>query len=303
MRRQSALDWGQWMSEINLDKRIRYPARGYLGKPVLEAGCETDLASMKKVAVVAQWSRSGVATRSLRELVRQLSHAGYGCVIVSTSDSSKPLVWPNGMPDGSVLYRRANIGHDFGSWAAMLHYHPEIAASERVILVNDSLVGPFSCLKPLILANEESRHKVWSLTESEEGGIHHLQSFFLGFSDGVLGRDPLYSFFEGVRAERSKSGVVARYEIGLSEVVRSSTVTMGSHFQNRTLGVAAGSNPTHGRDSNWLKLMEAGFPFLKRSFVTSRSKDAMHSLVSKVDELYGVGLSEWLRDDGLCLPK
>lgn len=285
---------GQLAASGGLLRRIRYPAVGILGRTEVESGGEADLSSMDKVAIIAQYSRSPMMAASLFNLVRQLSLLGYGCVIVSTCEAREPLAWPGDLPAATLVMRRANIGHDFGSWAAVLRGHPEIRGRERVILANDSLIGPFASIGPLIEGFETTDVDVWSLTESSELGRHHLQSFFVGFRGASLDKAPLRAFFDDVRAERSKAFLVERYEIGLSQTARMAGLRLGAHFRNEDLGIEAGDNPTHARDSNWLKLLEAGFPFLKRSFVTVRSSAELEAIATQVKRIFGADLTEWI---------
>ena len=284
---------GRLASSTGLLRRVRYPAVGILGRTAAECGDEADIASMHKVAIIAQHSGSPMMTASLLNLVRQLTLLGYGCVIVSTCPAKGPLEWPGQLPTGTVVLRRANIGHDFGSWAAVLRSHPGIRGREHVILANDTLIGPFASIGPLIDGFESNDADIWSLTESWELGSHHLQSFFLGFRGAALDHASLRVFFDDVRAERSKASIVQRYELGLSQTARAAGLRIGAHFRSGVLGIEEGSNPTHARDGNWLKLLEAGFPFLKRSFVAALSAAEMEVIASQVRRIYGTELTEW----------
>ncbi len=284
---------GRLAASSGLLRRLRYPAVGILGRVEVESGRAEDLAAMSKVAIIAHYSRSPSVSASVFALVTQLSALGYGCVVVSTCESRQPLVWAGPLPSGTLVVRRANIGHDFGSWAAVLHAHPAVRRREHVILTNDSLIGPFASIGPLIEGFESTDVDVWSLTESWELGRHHLQSFFIGFRGAALDTPALRDFFNGVRAERSKLSVVQRYEIGLSQTALASGLRIGAHFQNDDLGIAEGSNPTHARDANWLTLLEAGFPFVKRSFLTVRSASELATIAAQVKRIYGVDLTDW----------
>lgn len=284
---------GRLANSSGLLRRIRYPAVGILGRVAVESGRAADVASMRKVAIIAQYSRSPMMTNSLFNLVCQLSLLGYGCVVVSACETREPLLWPGQLPEGTLVMRRANIGHDFGSWAAVLYSHPEICRREHVILTNDTLIGPFASIDPLIKGFEGADVDVWSLTESWESGSHHLQSFFVGFRRASLDQPSLRAFLHDVRAERSKTSVVQRYEVGLSQTASAVGLQIGAQFRNGVVGIEEGANPTHARDANWLKLLEAGFPFLKRSFLGARSAAELEAIASQVRRIYGVDLREW----------
>lgn len=271
---------------------IRYPVRGVLtGGATLESG--PGLVTPERVVVIAHYSERPQVSRSIAESVRQFTDLGYWVVVVSTSGFAGPLIWPIDVRSTMLtVLRRRNLGYDFGSWSTALRAFPGLSQADRVLLTNDSLVGPFGSLAPLISDFELATADLWGLTESAELEPH-IQSFFVGFHGGFLAKEPLRSFFAGVRVERTKDDVVRRYELGLTQSVLSIGGTVSPHFVNDQLGIRSGDNPTHGRNDNWKKLLEAGFPFLKRSFLCARSADEYRLVAQQVQRIYGENLDDW----------
>lgn len=244
-----------------------------------------------RVAVLAQWSPDERVPRSTRVLVRELATNGYEVLVVSTSPAPGPLEWgPDGPGDGVVVLRRPNTGYDFGSWAVGLHRHPQVRSARRVLLLNDSMVGPFAPLAPLLADFDGAvGTDVWGLTDTLQFG-HHLQSYVLGFRDGVLADRPLRAFWDGVRLQPDKQQIIFAYEIGLSRLLAREGYAARARF-GQHLVVEPGLNPVI---LGWEGLLRAGMPFVKRQLLTEPevAPDA-HRVPEVVRELYGEELGEW----------
>ena len=87
-----------------------------------------------------------------------------------------------------------------------------------VLLLNDSLVGPFAPIDHLLERFHRSHADVWGMTDTEQLG-HHLQSYCLGF------RRAAWTIRSSARSGRasgwkpSRDDVIQRYELGLSRVL------------------------------------------------------------------------------------
>lgn len=215
-----------------------------------------------RVAVVASYGAEPTASRSLVRLIEEFEAHGYTVVLVRASESVHRPVWPESSTITPVVIAKPNVGYDFGSWATALALFPQIASAERVVLVNDSLIGPFASLSTMIADFEESASDVWGATDTLEY-IPHLQSYLLGFTGGVLAHRSLRSFWRHVRVIDDKDAIVVRYEIGLSRLLSREGFVTRPWF-GHDLIVPEGGNPTTIGGS---RLVEAGFPFVKRILI------------------------------------
>jgi hypothetical protein len=170
-----------------------------------------------RVAVVASYALEPPASRSLIALITEFEAEGYTVVLVRASDTVHRPVWPDTSTISPIVIAKPNIGYDFGSWATALAVFPEIASVQRVILANDSLLGPFAPLSTMIADFEQSSSDVWGATDTTEY-FPHLQSYLLGFTGGVLAHRAVRSFWRHIRVIADKDAIVVRYEIGLSRV-------------------------------------------------------------------------------------
>ncbi len=246
----------------------------------------------RHVAVVAQWSRQPVISRSLSVLIAALSDAGHDVIVVSACEAAEPLAWPHGLPTATTVYRRPNVGHDFGSWATALRRFPRLARAERLVLVNDSLVGPFRSLDPELGSMMKSTADVWGLTSSQQSG-RHLQTFFLSFQGGCLSEPALRAFWRGVRAHDTKWDTVLHNELGLARLLHAEKFTTQCAYE----ALPGFANSTI---DGWQALLESGFPFVKRMLVADDSfehesfRATRAQVRASVGDVFGTELGDWL---------
>lgn len=242
-----------------------------------------------RVALVASYSPTSRVTRSLQELVIQLDANGYQVLLIRASQDHAPLEWPSAT-EGVTVLRRPNVGYDFGSWADALHHLPAIRRAEHVLLTNDSLVGPFESIAPLLEDFELSDADVWGAVVNPQIR-EHLQSFFLGFQGGILNDGALRSFWRRVRPQVDKMDYVFKYEVGLTVRLWSESYAMTSAHPYGSLGFEA-VNPTLER---WRSLLDRGFPFVKRALLMDPADGETATAVAyEIRKRYGADVAEWL---------
>ena len=261
----------------------------------------------ERLALMAHWSMSPVPSRSVVTLLQELDSSGFETVLVSAAQVPGKLVrecpWAPGeaaMPERTTVLRRVNVGYDFGSWASALAAFPGVSGASRVLLVNDSLIGPFGPLNELLEDFEVAPGFVWGALAANYPDPH-LQSFLVGYKEQVLRATPLRSFWSEVRVESGKNKVIRYGELGLSAVLRDSG-----------LGWGAAITPPRDFEQNPalhapLSLLRQGFPFLKRGVVEQiRSGEQWDALAREVEGLYGTELSSWFErpiEIGPCLSR
>ena len=216
-----------------------------------------------RVAVMAHWSTSAEPSRSVVTMLRELDAAGFATLLVSAAEVPGPIgrvcTWAPGepaVPARTTVLRRVNVGYDFGSWASVLAGFPGVAAAPRVLLVNDSLIGPFAPLGPILADFESCRAAVWGLSGSHQYRPH-VQSFFFGFKDRILTHPVLGGFWSDVRVEKRKSKIVRFEELGLSEALDEGGIPW------RTLVVPTPHSGPNQVISAWTELLGETFPFVK----------------------------------------
>jgi lipopolysaccharide biosynthesis protein len=270
----------------------RFRVRKTIEAARIERG-RVPLATSGRVAVIAHWARTAHASKSVCSLVAELQACGYRVVVSSTCEAPEALVFSDPvLEDDLVVVRRPNVGYDFGSWSVALALMPEIATAERVILANDSMVGPFGRLGPFLELFESTAADSWALTDSRQYCLH-LQSYFLGFRDGVLSAWPLRQFWAGVREEPEKLQTILQNEIGLSRLLHEEGYVQTAAFPSHTV-VSPGQNPVI---VGWKSLLERRFPFLKREILRDPAvAPDGEGAAQFVRQLLGIDVREWVEE-------
>lgn len=258
----------------------------------LESGVPTAADHLpERVALLVHWSDQSQVSLSVCRLVDELRHREYDVIVVSAAEVEGNLLWRSEYQHPTAVYRRPNIGYDFGSWAAGLAAFPDIRRAEHVLMLNDSLLGPFAPLD-LIIDDFESAHAdVWALVDSTQRGLH-VQSHFVGYRGGCLARPPLAEFWRDIRVERTKQDIIDNYEIGLGALIRRSGLLVRVCFPWSAV-VADGDNPTI---QGWRRLLLKGFPFVKREALL-RPHEVLQDaedIGPVVRELFGQDVWEWV---------
>ncbi|MBF4574445.1 hypothetical protein ITJ64_18190 [Herbiconiux sp. VKM Ac-1786] len=248
------------------------------------------LPATDRVAVVASYGTSSTVSLSLSCMVARLEEAGYEVVVVRASDDHAPLDWSRGPANDAIVVRKPNIGYDFGSWATGLELFPEIRRKPYVLLTNDSLVGPFASLAPMVEDFETSFFDVWGGTWTSQY-MQHLQSFLMGFKGGVLDDATLRHFWQNLPEQPTKFDIIDKYELGLSRLLYGEGYVSGAWFDYE-LVVQYTQNPTI---QGWKGLLEHGFPFVKRELVTNPGivGDAFE-VPAVIERMFGEDPRDWV---------
>jgi lipopolysaccharide biosynthesis protein len=244
-----------------------------------------------RVAVIAHWSSNSRVTKSVCSLVHELQSFGYQVVVSSACEEEDELAWGDIVrADELVVIRKPNIGYDFGSWSVALGIMPEIASAERVLIANDSMIGPFLSMRPLLEEFESTAADAWGLTDSRQFAPH-LQSYFLGFRNRILSHPPIEQFWADVRDETEKLKIIFRNEIGLSRLLREEGYAKAAAFPHEDF-VRPGENPVI---VGWERLLEQGFPFLKREILRDPTvAPSGQNAPAVVRRLVGIDVNQWV---------
>ena len=246
--------------------------------------------SPERVAFLSHWTPDTRISKSVLELTRALVANGYALVIVSTAEGTGPLDWPGGPPAGVTVLRRPNLGDDFGSWATALDRYPSVTGADEVLLINDSLAGPFEPIDHIFAGFHDTGADVWGMTDTTQV-TRHLQSYCIGFKHQVLKESLLVDFWRNIRIEESRDDVIRLYEIGLSRLLQAEAFTLDAQFRYKKV-VGEGKNPTI---VGWKRLLGLGFPFVKRELLRDPevARDGA-DIPEEIRRRYGVDISEWV---------
>ena len=174
------------------------------------------------VTVMAGYAAGGelspVALRWIRA-VRSISNALV--LVFDQDDLSAPAEFAD---DECISFlARRHRAYDFGSYRlglAEAESRGWLNSASHVLLCNDSVIGPFFGLEPVVQKMIDSAAPVWGLTESYLYSPH-LQSYFLLIRPEVILDPAVREFFDSVVPQLSRHDVIQAYELGFSRLIKS----------------------------------------------------------------------------------
>lgn len=198
-----------WLGRSRQVARIRRPPRFlHVSGP---------LPSRERVVLWAHWDATGRFSAADQYQLAALRDAGYGVVVVTNRDHGADARLPATLAGvADVVLQRRNVGYDFGAWRSGLAWlRRRRRPSSSVLLMNNSMYGPFGSLTPLLQAADAGGADVWSATSSAEV-VTHLQSWFLLFHPDALAVDALWRHWRALTPPVEKLDVVLTCEVPLA---------------------------------------------------------------------------------------
>lgn len=228
------------------------------------------ISTCSRVCVFAHFNKQGRIEPWTQHYLRTLHRSRFATILVSTSPHLEPGDVAAISPFCDAILHRKNSGYDFGSWRAGLEYiEYRMWPSATVLICNDSVLGPLVDLEPILRRFEASGDAVWGLTENREVRPH-LQSYFLLFRGDCFAIREFRRFWGAIRMKADKEGIVLRYEIGLTDLLRRLKLSWRAAFPSAAVERHPGWYPHPPGTTNqtlflWDTLLrEYSFPFVKR---------------------------------------
>jgi len=180
-------------------------------------------------------------------------------VVCSCADENRMPAELPGLCD--ALLWKATPGYDFSAYTLALRHISRYSSGADVIVMNDSVFGPFTALRPVL---EHSRWDLTGFTGSSEL-TNHIQSYAFclrGVTPGRMAR--LATVFFPFGAMSVPQDVIVLQETRLARVAARSMKVGALWFSDATRV----HNPTLVKP---MELLDVGFPFLKRALLTKSS--------------------------------
>jgi Rhamnan synthesis protein F len=182
---------------------------------------------MSLLTVFAHFDPEGLVAPYVERYLQALAAESSRLVVVSTApltEKSRARLTEIGQ-----LVERDNTGYDFHSWRAGLLEGDAWGGYDRLLLTNDSTVGPVRPLPEILAAMDATGCDVLGVTASEVIEPH-LQSYFLLFDGSVAHWPQFQAFWAGMPTVSERGQVIRRYELGLSRLLRAGGFTLDSLF-------------------------------------------------------------------------
>ena len=218
----------------------------------------------------------------LLNYLAELRGCGFSLVLVSSSPLREAASLQLHEICDAVL-ERSNSGYDFGAWQeAMATLGLPRPGAECLLLVNDSLFGPFAPLRGILDGIDFRHAEIWGLTESLEIR-HHLQSYFLAFGPAALSSSAWHDFWRSFHPASSRMKTIRNGEVGLACHLERAGLRTAALFP---FTPASAVNPCIVR---WRELLAAGYPFVKRELLRDNpaADPAVASWREQVEACFG----------------
>ncbi|MGK7869817.1 rhamnan synthesis F family protein [Falsiroseomonas sp. E2-1-a20] len=251
-----------------------------------------------RVVLFCHWDGRGRVQEHTRRYAEALRAEGLSLVLTSNAGKLAPedTDWANSV-FATIILRR-NVGYDFGAWRdALVACSLPRPETTQIILVNDSVYGPFRPLGQVLRRIEAAPEPVCGLTDSWQRR-YHLQSYFLSFRPEAFRSRAWSTFWTRVLPSRSKEHVVVSYEIGLTQAMLRAGIACAALWpyvdlidqvrqdcgarrlfddvdevraaaDQYILDAAKNREAMNPTANLWEKLLDNGFPFLKRELLRS----------------------------------
>ncbi len=184
---------------------------------------------MSTAAVLAHFDPDGLVAPHVRRQLQALRTVADLLVVVTTCQlTGDAQSW---LRERATLVERPNEGYDFCSWKAGLAVVPGWPDADRVILVNDSVVGPLvpygQMIETMALAGAPP---FWGAAINHEVE-RHLQSFFMVFEPSALASPMLRAFWAALTPLPTRAATIVQYERGLSRLMTTLGLAPAGYFR------------------------------------------------------------------------
>lgn len=183
---------------------------------------------MSVLVVMAHFDIGRKLRKHTEAAIQNYAECADRVVVVSTSGISQADL--ESLPAKVDFITRANYGYDFFSYKWALDLVGDYAAYDRLVIVNDTFVGPFVSLNELVQSDQASKYDLMGMTWSMNHG-GHAQSFFVTVTNAVARSNSFQRFWRDMMPVSERKSVIMQYEVGLTLAATDSGFTAGGYLE------------------------------------------------------------------------
>jgi lipopolysaccharide biosynthesis protein len=207
----------------------------------------------RRVCVFVSYSPTPAIRPHVRFHIEALLAEHFTVVLMlNVDDAPRPLKFD--AVAGLVI--RANAGFDFGAWADAFRMFPALWSAESVLLVNDSVFGPFGDFHAVIERAYAGPADVVGMTENHQY-THHIQSYFTLLRGAALRSEGVRRTWQSTMNLPTKEDVIRRYELEMRARYTAMGLTCATLFKAERL------HPQDPLYHKWTELADGGMPYIK----------------------------------------
>ncbi|MFV0634368.1 rhamnan synthesis F family protein [Demequina sp.] len=183
---------------------------------------------MALLVVMAHFDVDQRLRRHVIATITNYARSAERVVVVSTSGVREGET--DVLPPNVEFVTRANFGYDFYSYKWALDTVGDYGAYDRIVISNDSFVGPIVPLDTIVESQQAAEYDLMGMTWSRHHG-GHAQSFFVTVTGAVARSQGFQRFWRDMVPVSGRTDVIRKYEVGLTGFVRESGFSVGGYFQ------------------------------------------------------------------------
>jgi len=246
-------------------------------------------------AIYAHYDAKGIVHNYVIKQLEALVEAGFRTTFVSNSPSFPAIGVSEVAPFCRQILWRRNIGYDFGAYKDGIAALGDLDECERLLLMNDSVYGPFYPLGRVLAGIDHERTDFWGITDSWQHHFH-IQSYFILFLRKALNSPAFRQFWHQLPYVNSKRWIIHNSEVRLTQVLTQNKLRANVHAPYWKVARAvlnklqSGTNGSCQRHQQFLDnlqdllvrgvpqnpssifweplIVDFGCPFLKREIIT-----------------------------------
>ena len=148
-----------------------------------------------------------------------------------------------------------------------------------MICRNDSCIGPFCDLQPILNDFIRGNVDVGGLTANKDRGLH-LQSYFIFYGKNIVNSNLFENFWKNIRSWQNKNDIINHYEVSWLRVLILSGYNVSVYFSEYF-------DSFNNTVMKPLELLQSGFPFVKREVIEKNPfKIDLNEFLGSVSKLH-----------------
>ena len=183
---------------------------------------------MSVLVVMAHFDVARTLRKHTAAAIRNYADSAARVVVVSTSGIGEADL--ESLPMNVDFVTRPNYGYDFFSYKWALDLVGDYAAYDRLVIVNDTFVGPVVSLLEILNSEQAAKNDLMGMTWSVNHG-GHAQSFFVTVSSAVSRSNGFQRFWRDMEPVSDRRSVIMQYEVGMTLAVTDSGFSAGGYLE------------------------------------------------------------------------
>jgi lipopolysaccharide biosynthesis protein len=175
-------------------------------------------AGSTREAVYVHYDRQGVVHDYVIHQLRELVDAGFRVTFATNAPRFKQSIVAEIAPYCRQILWRRNVGHDFGAYKDGIAAVGDLSRISCLLLMNDSVYGPFRPLKDMLAAIDPEVTDFWGVTDSWEYN-YHIQTYFILFFQRALAVPEFARFWRRLPYVNAKSWAIRHGELKLTRLL------------------------------------------------------------------------------------